>query len=92
MEYSSININTLRNQIENDYKNEYKEIIFSKEKEISDKNDIINKLSKEKSLLEEQYQIEINSIMEDMNTLKNIHKTETNELLQRIQLLKKIMN
>ena len=88
LEYSSFNINTLRNKIENDYKDKYNEIIFSKEKEISDKNDIINKLIKEKSLFEEQYQIEINSIMVDMNTLKNIHKTETNELLQRIQLLK----
>ena len=79
--FSSFNIDNIKNKIENDYKNKYDEIIFAKEQEILEKNQNIEQLKNEINLLEEKSQSEKVSLLEDMNTIKNIHKTETNDLL-----------
>ena len=79
-------ISKIRN--EDDNKNEYEEKIFSKDKEILEKNQIIEELKNEILLSEEKSRNEKELILRDINTLKNLHKTETDDLLQRIQLLK----
>ena len=84
---SNVNeISKIRN--ENDYKNEYEEKIFSKDKDILEKNQIIEELKNEILLSEEKTRNEKELILRDINTMKNLHKTETDDLLQRIQLLK----
>ena len=86
--FSSFNEESLKNRIENDYKEKYKETILLKDQEILEKNQIIEQTKNEYEFLEEKYKFEKDSIIKDMNTLKNLHKTEINDLLQRIQLLK----
>ena len=79
-------ISKIRN--ENDYKDEYEEKKFLKDKDILEKNQIIEELKNEILLSEEKSRNEKELILRDINTLKNLHKTETDDLLQRIQLLK----
>ena len=86
--FSSFNEENLKNKIENDYKERYEEKLYLKDKEISEKNQIIEQIKNEYELLEKNYKFEKESIIKDMNTFKNLHKTEINDLLQRIQLLK----
>jgi hypothetical protein len=86
--FSSFNIDHIRIKTENDCKEKYEEIIFNKDKEILEKNQIIEQLKNDINYLEENFQFEKESLLKDMNTIKNLHKTETNDLLQRIQLLK----
>ena len=86
--FSSFNMDHIRIKTENDYKEKYEEIIFNKDKEILEKNQIIEQLKNDINYLEENFQFEKESLLKDMNTIKNLHKTETNDLLQRIQLLK----
>ena len=86
--YSSFNIDNIKNRIENEFKNEYDEKIYLKDNEILEKNQIIEQLTNDYTLLKDNSQIEKELLIKDMNTLKNLHRTETNDLLQRIQLLK----
>ena len=86
--FSSFNEENLKNKIENDYKERYEEKLYLKDKEISEKNQIIEQIKNEYELLEKNNKFEKESIIKDMNTFKNLHKTEINDLLQRIQLLK----
>ena len=86
--FSSFNIDSIKNRIENEFKNEYDEKIYLKDKEILEKNQIIEQLTNDYTLLKDNSQIEKELLIKDMNTLKNLHRTETNDLLQRIQLLK----
>jgi len=86
--FSSFNMDHIRIKTENDCKEKYEEIIFNKDKEILEKNQIIEQLKNDINYLEENFQFEKESLLKDMNTIKNLHKTETNDLLQRIQLLK----
>ena len=90
--YSSFNIDSIKNRIENDLKNEFEEKIFLKDKEILEKNQIIEQLTNDYNLLKDNFQLEKELLLKDMNTLKNLHKTETNDLLERIQLLKENKN
>lgn len=83
----SLNIDSNKTKIENENKNEDEEK-YIKDKEILEKNQIIEQLKNENELLDEKYQNEKESLLKDMNTLKNLHKTETNDLLQRIEFLK----
>ena len=85
--FSSFNID-IKNRIENEFKNEYDEKIYLKDNEILEKNQIIEQLTNDYTLLKDNSQIEKELLIKDMNTLKNLHRTETNDLLQRIQLLK----
>ena len=86
--FSSFNIDSIKNRIENEFKNEYDEKIYLKDNEILEKNQIIEQLTNDYTLLKDNSQIEKELLIKDMNTLKNLHRTETNDLLQRIQLLK----
>ena len=86
--YSSFDLDSLKNRIENDFKNKYEEKVFLKDKEILEKNQIIEQLTNDFTLLKDNSQTEKELLIKDMNTLKNLHKTEINDLLQRIQLLK----
>ena len=86
--YSSFNLESIKNKIENDLKVEYDEKIFAKDQEILEKNQIIEELKNNNVLIKEEAKFEKDSILKDMDVLKNLHKNETNDLIQRIQLLK----
>lgn len=82
-------LESMRTQIENDYKNKYEEIIFIKDQEIIEKNHIIENLKNELILLEKSQKDELEFMKKDMDTLRNIHKSETDDLYNRIQILKR---
>ena len=85
---SSFNIDSLKNKIESDIMTQYQEKIFAKDQEILEQKKIIDDLQQKNELILEQFQFEKNGLLKDINTLKNLHKTETNDLIQRIQMLK----
>jgi len=82
-------LESMRAQIENDYKNKYEESIFIKDQEIIEKNHIIENLKNELILLEKSQKDELEFMKKDMDTLRNIHKSETDDLYNRIQILKR---
>ena len=62
--------------------------MLSKDQEILELNKILDKLRQDNELISDQFQFEKEGLLKDINTLKNLHKTETLDLLQRIQILK----
>ena len=82
-------LESMRNQIENDYKNKYEESIFQKDQEIIEKNNIIENLKNEIFSLEKSQKDELELMKKDMDTLRNIHKSESDDLYNRIQILKR---
>jgi len=86
--FSSFNTNSFKNKIESDLINKYEEKLLSKDQEILELNKIIDKLRQDNELISDQFQFEKEGLLKDINTLKNLHKTETLDLLQRIQILK----
>ena len=82
-------LESMRTQIENDYKNKYEESIFIKDQEIIEKNHIIENLKNELISLEKSQKDELEFMKKDMDTLRNIHKSETDDLYNRIQILKR---
>ena len=85
---STFNIDNLKNKIENDLMLKYEEKIFAKDQEILDQKKINDELQQKYELTIEQIQFEKDGLLKDINTLKNLHNSETNDLLQRIQILK----
>ena len=86
--FSSFNTNSFKNKIESDLINKYEEKLLSKDQEILELNKILDKLRQDNELISDQFQFEKEGLLKDINTLKNLHKTETLDLLQRIQILK----
>ena len=86
--FSSFNTNSFKNKIESDIINQYEEKMLAKDQEILELNKIIDKLKQDNELISDQFQFEKEGLLKDINTLKNLHKTETLDLLQRIQILK----
>ena len=86
--FSSFNANSFKNKIEEDIINQYEEKLLLKDQEILEQNKIIDKLKQDNELILDQFQFEKEGLLKDINTLNNLHKTETNDLLQRIQILK----
>ena len=86
--FSSFNANSFKNKIEEDIINQYEEKMLLKDQEILEQNKIIDKLKQDNELILDQFQFEKEGLLKDINTLNNLHKTETNDLLQRIQILK----
>ena len=86
--FSSFNTNSFKNKIESDLVNKYEEKLLSKDQEILELNKILDELRQNKELITDQFQFEKEGLLKDINTLKNLHKTETLDLLQRIQILK----
>ena len=82
-------LESMRTQIESDYKNKYEESIFIKDQEIIEKNHIIENLKNELILFEKSQKDELELMKKDMDTLRNIHKSETDDLYNRIQILKR---
>ena len=68
--------------------NQYEEKLISKDQEILELNQLVDKLNKDNELISAQFQFEKEGLLKDINTLKNLQKTETLDLLQRIQILK----
>ena len=86
--FSSFNTMSLKNKIEDDLVNQYEEKLLAKDQEILEQNKIIDKLKQDNELILDQFQFEKEGLLKDINTLKNLHKTESLDLLQRIQILK----
>ena len=86
--FSSFNTNSFKNKIESDLVNKYEEKLLSKDQEILELNKILDKLRQDNELISDQFQFEKEGLLKDINTLKNLHKTERLDLLQRIQILK----
>ena len=86
--FSSFNENSFKNKIESDIVNQYEEKLLSKDQNILELNKIIDKLKQDNELILDQYQFEKEGLLKDINTFKNLHKTETLDLIQRIQILK----
>ena len=86
--FSSFNTNSFKNKIESDLINKYEEKLLSKDQDILELNKILDKLRQDNELISDQFQFEKEGLLKDINTLKNLHKTETLDLLQRIQILK----
>ena len=86
--FSSFNTNSFKNKIESDLVNKYEEKLLSKDQEILELNKILDELRQNKELITDQFQFEKEGLLKDINTLKNLHKTERLDLLQRIQILK----
>ena len=86
--FSSFNTNSFKNKIESDLVNKYEEKLLSKDQEILELNKILDKLRQDNELITDQFQFEKEGLLKDINTLKNLHKTERLDLLQRIQILK----
>ena len=62
-EFSSFNIDSLRNKIENDIKKENDDKIFEKDKEIDDKNQHIKRLENDIIVIQEEANLEKKSII-----------------------------
>ena len=86
--FSSFNENSFKNKIESDIVNQYEEKLLSKDQNILELNKIIDKLKQDNELILDQFQFEKEGLLKDINTFKNLHKTETLDLIQRIQILK----
>ena len=86
--FSSFNENSFKNKIESDIVNQYEEKLLSKDQNILELNKIIDKLKQDNELILAQFQFEKEGLLKDINTFKNLHKTETLDLIQRIQILK----
>jgi hypothetical protein len=86
--FSSFNENSFKNKIESDIVNQYEEKLLSKDQNILELNKIIDKLKQDNELISDQFQFEKEGLLKDINTFKNLHKTETLDLIQRIQILK----
>ena len=86
--FSSFNINSFKNKIESDLMNQYEEKLLSKDQEILELNKLVDKLKQDNEIILSQFQFEKEGLLKDINTLKNLQKTETLDLLQRIEILK----
>jgi len=86
--FSSFNTNSFKNKIESDLVNKYEEKLLSKDQEILELNQKLDELRQNNELISDQFQFEKEGLLKDINTLKNLHKTERLDLLQRIQILK----
>ena len=86
--FSSFNTNSFKNKIESDLVNKYEEKLLSKDQEILELNQKLDELRQNNELITDQFQFEKEGLLKDINTLKNLHKTERLDLLQRIQILK----
>ena len=86
--FSSFNTNSFKNKIESDLVNKYEEKLLSKDQEILELNQKLDELNQNNELISDQFQFEKEGLLKDINTLKNLHKTETLDLFQRIQILK----
>jgi hypothetical protein len=86
---SSQNLESIKTQIENDYKKKYEETLFLKDQEILEKKQNIENLNNDLILLEKRANDEKELMQKDIDTLRNIHKTQTDDLYNRIQMLKR---
>ena len=86
--FSSFNVNSFKNKIESDLMNQYEEKLLSKDQEILELNKLLDKLKQDNEIILSQFQFEKEGLLKDINTLKNLQKTETLDLLQRIEILK----
>ena len=86
--FSSFNVNSFKNKIESDLMNQYEEKLLSKDQEILELNKLLDKLKQDNEIILSQFQFEKEGLSKDINTLKNLQKTETLDLLQRIEILK----
>ena len=86
--FSSFNVNSFKNKIESDLMNQYEEKLLSKDQEILELNKLVDKLKQDNEIILSQFQFEKEGLLKDINTLKNLQKTETLDLLQRIETLK----
>ena len=86
--FSSFNVNSFKNKIESDLMNQYEEKLLSKDQEILELNKLVDKLKQDNEIILSQFQFEKEGLLKDINTLKNLQKTETLDLLQRIEILK----
>ena len=86
---SSQNLESIKTQIENDYKKKYDETLFLKDQEILEKKQNIENLNNDLILLEKRANDEKELMQKDIDTLRNIHKTQTDDLYNRIQMLKR---
>ena len=85
---SSQDFESLKTQIENDYKKKYEEALFLKDQEILEQKENVKNLQESNILLEQRVNDERDLMAKDMAELQNLHKTETDDLYNRIHILK----
>ena len=65
--FSSFNANSFKNKIESDLMNQYEEKLISKDQEILELNQLVDKLNKDNELISAQFQFE-----KEFNSKKNV--------------------
>lgn len=88
LNYSSFNIDSIKNKIESDLQNSFNEKLLNKENEIAELENKISELEKNLILLNERYQYEKEEMQNEKITLKNLHQDQIKDLEERIKLLK----
>ena len=83
LKLSEYNPDKLRKNIEIEMQSKFKQQILLKDKEIEELTQEINKSKHENELLETEYETYKGDILDEINTLKQMHKNEVNILMEK---------
>ncbi len=83
---SAYNPDGQRNKIKNEIAIEFNQILMQKDNEIEQQQNVIKELNSKYELLLAEYETFKNDALREITTQREVHKTETNNLLNKIQI------
>ena len=83
---SAYNPDGQRNKIKNEIAIEFNQILMQKDNEIEQQQNVIKELNSKYELLLAEYETFKNDALREINTQREVHKTEMNNLLNKIQI------
>ena len=83
---SAYNPDGQRNKIKNEIAIEFNQILMQKDNEIEQQQNIIKEINSKYELLIAEYETFKNDALREINTQREVHKTEMNNLLNKIQI------
>ena len=92
LKLSEYNPDKLRKTIEIEMQNKFKQQILLKDKEIEELNQEISKLKYDNELLETEYETYKTDQIDEMNTMKQMHKNEINILMEKRRISENYSN
>ena len=83
---SAYNPDGQRNKIKNEIAIEFNQILMQKDNEIEQQQNIIKEINTKYELLIAEYETFKNDALREINTQREVHKTEMNNLINKIQI------
>ena len=92
LKLSEYNPDNLRKNIEIEMENKFKQKLANKDREIDELSQELNKSRQSNEILATEYETYKSDITNEMNTLKQFHQNEVNNLLEKIRLSENLKN